>query len=505
MNSYDHDSFIVFSSYFGSKLLPASLAPPAHEVFFSAYENGIYIGRSEYLGIPVFWNSVLYPNGHCCVTGMTGSGKTYFTKSFISRANVFLNSRILIIDWTGEYVNWCNESGGTTIDMSKTAFNMFPAINCQQPKELISDLVFVLSIVCDLSQEESLLLTECFQTLHAKLSAEISEGNNFQRTALEQDQFNKPMFEFIMERIRSECGRVIYSKIFSVHDMIKKILSGTDSLDSLFGRKRVLCLDFSRIHSEKERVLLAHVVLHLIVQKMRFIQKGQSFIVIDEAWRILKKRTTEALLREGRKYYHNLILATQNISDFDESLFSNFASFFIFRTQSFTERERLKKSLLLDEQTVSRLGNLYRGQCFCRFSLNGKPSLCFFVKIVEGEEGIVWYAFKFGDDMEVQIERDFLIKRFRELGLSNSDVTDMINILDSRRNEISLVELCKKLISKGISTAQAISFMRSISIRDDIIVNVLAELQDSESNLVDVAIFDQEEKYSVVETKKLIQ
>jgi len=66
-------------------------------------DGGIFIGRSEKLGIPFMFRQDLLLNPHIFIVGVTGSGKSYMMKSLILKSIAVSSTRVLIIDFTGEY------------------------------------------------------------------------------------------------------------------------------------------------------------------------------------------------------------------------------------------------------------------------------------------------------------------------------------------------------------------------------------------------------------------
>lgn len=75
--------------------------------------NGIYIGKTQVYKIPFLLNLEKLLNRHIAIVGMTGSGKTYFIKSIITRYMLEQASDILIIDWNGEYTDTVSTLSGT--------------------------------------------------------------------------------------------------------------------------------------------------------------------------------------------------------------------------------------------------------------------------------------------------------------------------------------------------------------------------------------------------------
>ncbi len=66
-------------------------------------ENGVYIGKTMTYRMPFALNPEKLMNPHVAVLGMTGSGKTYFIKGYITRMRLQMGTSLLVVDWNGEY------------------------------------------------------------------------------------------------------------------------------------------------------------------------------------------------------------------------------------------------------------------------------------------------------------------------------------------------------------------------------------------------------------------
>ena len=66
--------------------------------------DGTFLGNTNHLNMPAFLNFGNLLNPHILICGMTGGGKTYLAKSLFVRMHMFSGSNILLIDFTGEYL-----------------------------------------------------------------------------------------------------------------------------------------------------------------------------------------------------------------------------------------------------------------------------------------------------------------------------------------------------------------------------------------------------------------
>ena len=81
--------------------------------------NSIYIGRTKIFNQPLNWTFENLTNPHIAIVGITGSGKSYLVKTFLTRAALVWNTNALIIDFAGEYGPWVEYSNGKVIRLGK--------------------------------------------------------------------------------------------------------------------------------------------------------------------------------------------------------------------------------------------------------------------------------------------------------------------------------------------------------------------------------------------------
>jgi DNA helicase HerA-like ATPase len=93
----------MLSTQVAKRMILVHPPEPRKELLLSAPSDGIYIGKTRYLSTPVFWNPRKVINPHISIVGITGSGKSYLVKTFLSRASIIWNSNAIILDWVGEF------------------------------------------------------------------------------------------------------------------------------------------------------------------------------------------------------------------------------------------------------------------------------------------------------------------------------------------------------------------------------------------------------------------
>lgn len=67
-------------------------------------QNGIFIGSSLVYSVPFFLDFDALINPHVFILGMSGGGKTFLMKSLLLKIHAALESTVLVVDFTGEYM-----------------------------------------------------------------------------------------------------------------------------------------------------------------------------------------------------------------------------------------------------------------------------------------------------------------------------------------------------------------------------------------------------------------
>ncbi|MFH0738132.1 MAG: DUF87 domain-containing protein, partial [Candidatus Micrarchaeota archaeon] len=105
-------SSYMLSKEIARKMILVHPPEPRKELLLSLPTHGVYIGKTRFLRTPVFWNPAKLINPHIAIIGITGSGKSYTVKTFLTRASLIWNTNAVILDWVGEYNEWVRQAGG---------------------------------------------------------------------------------------------------------------------------------------------------------------------------------------------------------------------------------------------------------------------------------------------------------------------------------------------------------------------------------------------------------
>ncbi len=123
---------------------------PPIEILCDEPENSIYVGNTEMLNVPFYWNFKNVANPHIAVVGISGSGKSYFIKTFLLRSSFVWNSNAVIIDWAGEYKQWVQSANGNILSLGKGSYLNLMDTGGMKPYDRIKQIIRTLELLTDI-------------------------------------------------------------------------------------------------------------------------------------------------------------------------------------------------------------------------------------------------------------------------------------------------------------------------------------------------------------------
>ena len=329
--------------------------------------GGVFVGITEDFGRPYFVNFDSLVNPHVFVVGMTGSGKSYLIRSLALRLRDILESKVVLIDFTGEY-----------------------------------------------SESLSLLMTE----------------ENSSRSVKEL-----------------ESKDVFYAN-----------LNGRDETTKISEANKILEDTVGYIRNRKD-------------------SKRKVFVILDEAWKLIKSGgPLEILLREGRKYGVGIIFASQLIEDIELAKVANVATIFAFRIQNKQSVEKLKRNYSLEERFAERIRGLQVGSCLLIQLFKAEKREAVIIKRVIEVSLQKPISIGVGDGITVEIDMAAFENSIKKLA-GGRDVTEILQLVN-RTKGIELCELIEKLLRLGVSRGKTLSMLRRMKINDYDIADAFARAVD---------------------------
>ncbi|MBU0532937.1 ATP-binding protein [Candidatus Micrarchaeota archaeon] len=458
---------------------------PRKELLLSRPSNGVYVGKTRFLRTPVFWNPVKLINPHIAVLGITGSGKSYTVKTFLTRASLIWNTNAVIIDWVGEYGDWVRQAGGTVINLAKERLNILDLVGLPK-RSRIKQLVSALDILLDLKSYPN----------------ERDEIEDALEHVYMHESKRKPVLidvvKLLEQRTKKKAARLL--KRFTEEGT--DFFAGNSTLDiKKLTTSGLVSIDLHELPTEEMRSLAGLTILQYIKELMRAEGMKEDhghvrlFVVLDEAWKIAQDERSDviSIVREGRKYNFSLIIATQNPTDMHKTIFSNIGTVFVLRMILREYRDYLRKSIGYSDFIDTEISKFGVGDAAVNmiFAQRQSKVMTFLMEKIDGEEPLLIYKIK-GGEMMVEIEREQFVRMLYELGLSESQLSLLRSEFEKGDGMLDGEQLVAILEKFGYSRAAIISFLRQLGITEKNLVRIfsLVKMRKATKGVINVVLED---------------
>lgn len=478
--------------------------PPA-EFLINDPDDSIFVGYTKLFHVPFSWTFRRITNPHIAVVGITGAGKSYFVKTFLTRCNFIWGTNAFIIDWAGEYKDWVKQAGGKVIALGRGSYINLLDLGGMKPNDRIKQIIRTLDILTDIGRypEQKRLTEQAIEK--AYVSAKFKLDSKTQKDTLGRPL--KPptlrdvqrILEDMLEAGSYEFPAELENAVYRVKGFTREgedyfAQASTINLDELTGAGLV-DLDLSGLPDEVFRALAGLSMLQFIKEKMR--EEGWSptaglklIVVLDEAWKIAKDENSDAVMivREGRKYSFGLLVASQNPTDISEAIFSNVGTTFILRVKFERYLDYLQASLSFSDYMRGEIAKLGVGQAAVNmaFQTTASFSETFLIEKIVGEEPMQEFFLDMGGladaalgevDMakSVSFEREELKKRLRAFGLDETHVEEISNLFAKKNRHMDVVSFVILLERYGVGRSNITTFLKDVGIDDSAIINIFSK------------------------------
>jgi len=455
--------------------------------------NSIYFGRTSILNVPVYWDLPRLANPHIAVVGMTGSGKSFFIKTFITRASMLWGSDALILDWSGEYSPWVRSAGGRIIDFGEgTALNILdcraakgaPHPQAATPGAHIERLLGAISVACSISNspQAQMQIKNALKKSYEKFKLPLNRpvSRHARRIPTLADAYSA-----LKNARQPACDSALLAleKLCSPNSPFTS-RSGGMSPESLFGNG-LASINLSTLPCDEHRSLAALIILQFVKEKMRRSPTAplpfpRLIIVADEAWKIAQDENSDLvqILREARKYSFCLITASQNPTDISKTILSNCATLLAFRLLHHEYRQSLQESLNLHRDVSSKMERFEVGQALCRLALKrpGAYDGPFIISKIEGEEPQVQFLLEAGN-LKLNMQKSEFTKKLWRSGLANPQISQLCSQFEQSGNSLPAHRLASSLLAFGLSRASVLSLLRDLRVPDSALPSIFSRIE----------------------------
>ncbi|MDE1851218.1 MAG: ATP-binding protein [Candidatus Micrarchaeota archaeon] len=475
---------------------------PPHEFLLNDPTNSIFIGITKRFSVPFTWTFANLTNPHLAVVGITGSGKSFFVKTFLLRANYIWGTNAIIVDWAGEYKSWVKQSGGTIVSLGKGDYINLMDLSGMKPLDRSKQIMNSLDILTDLQgfPEQRRLTAEAIEQSY------VNAG--FALAAVPDPNKDAPTLKDVSRLLEEKLQEGTYEYPAELENAVYRLRQFSREGQDYFARKSTIDLaklsssglvdiDLSGLPDEKFRALAAFFILQTLKEKMRAegwsSAKGlKAIIVLDEAWKVASDDRSDAItiIREGRKYQFGLIVASQNPTDVNEAIFSNVGTTVMLRIRFEKFMDYLQGSLNFSNFIRGEIGKFGVGQAAVDLSFQTSiqfPSV-FVIDRVVGEVPLDVYTItlinvlnedEFGDkelQKEYYFEKISLSSKFAENNLDVEVADRIFKAMEEKNRSIDIRSLAETMRALNISKDIVIKFFRSLGIPEKIISRIFASI-----------------------------
>lgn len=489
---------------------------PPEDVLMADPTNSIYIGRTKFFHVPFYWTFQKTTNPHICVVGITGSGKSYFIKTFLTRANFVWGTNAFIIDWAGEYKDWVKQTGGKVISLGKgSTINLLDTAG-MKPNDRIKQVMRTLDLLTDISHyPEQRRLTE-LAIEKAYVNAKFKLDSKLQVDGLGRP-LKPPTLKDVQKILEDLSESGTYEFPAELENAIYRIKQFTKEGEDFFAQQStvdlekltkvgLVDLDLSGLPDEVFRGLAALSMLQFIKEKMR--EEGWSptkglklLVVLDEAWKIAKEENSDAVMivREGRKYQFGLIVASQNPTDISEAIFSNVGTTFILRVKFERYLDYIQSTLNFSDYLRGEIAKMGVGQAAVNMAFQTQVNYpeTFLLEKIDGEEPMQEFFIDLetvltkedlaleGAQRAVSFEKDELKNKLRSFGIGEKQSDEIIDLFLRKGRRINAPSFVVLLSRYGIARSHVGTFLKDLGLEDNVIVNIFTAADELEIKLED--------------------
>ncbi len=478
--------------------------PPA-EFLINDPNDSIFVGYTKIFHVPFSWTFRRITNPHIAVVGITGAGKSYFVKTFLTRCNFIWGTNAFIIDWAGEYKEWVKQAGGKVIALGRGSYINLLDLGGMKPNDRVKQIMRTLDILTDIGRyPEQKRLTE-LSIEKAYVSAKFKLDSKTQRDSLGRP-LKPPTLRDVQRILEEQLEGGTYEFPAELENALYRIKQFTREGEDFFAQPSTINLDemtsgglvdldLSGLPDEVFRALAGLSMLQFIKEKMR--EEGWSptagmklIVVLDEAWKIAKDENSDAVMvvREGRKYSFGLLVASQNPTDISEAIFSNVGTTFILRVKFERYLDYLQSSLNFSDFMRGEIAKLGVGQAAVNmaFQTTAQFSETFLIEKIVGEEPMQDFFLDMGGladaalgevDMakSVSFEREELKKRLRAFGLDETHVEEIATLFGKKNRHLDVVSFVILLERYGIGRSNITTFLKDVGVDDSTIINIFSK------------------------------
>ncbi len=325
--------------------------------FLNIDEKGVFFGLNKN-SVPIIKDIYSLTNANGLILATSGSGKSFFSKLFISR-HLLNDVKVMVIDPQSEYTQITKKFGGQVVDLSRTSSTIINPLDLMQhdyAEKRLSLMDLLPIMLGELSEIQKATMDRVLTFCYEKKGI-----TNDEKTWL-----NKPpiLSDLLVELERMEKKATIIEKP-TYRSLINRLSMYTSGVFSFLNKHTKIdfendfvCFNLGEMPKQVKPVVM-FLILDYVYMKMRET-KQKKILVIDEAWSLLN-RVEEAsyifeIVKTARKFNLGLLLITQDVAD----LLKSDAGNALLANSSYSVLLRQKPAVIDDISKTFRLSKVER-------------------------------------------------------------------------------------------------------------------------------------------------
>ncbi|MFH1286027.1 MAG: ATP-binding protein [Candidatus Micrarchaeota archaeon] len=483
----------------GERMLLVHPPEPPPEFLMNDPDDSIYLGKTKAMDVPFQWTYANLTNPHICVVGVTGSGKSYLVKTFLTRASLVWDTNAIIIDWAGEYSEWVEQVGGKVIRLGAGSYLNLLDLGGMRPLDRVSQIMRTLEILTDVKgkDDERRVTEEAIEDAYERAGFVLFKKDNTDKKGKELiPPTLKDVLAILEERAKEADSAWIREYIKNAAKRIEKFTKegadyfasqSTVRLDELT-KSGLVDIVLTDLPDEEFRALAGLMILQFLKEKMReegwAKTKGlKTFVVLDEAWKIAKDDRSDAIMivREGRKYQFGLIVASQNPTDINKAIFSNVGTTMILNLKFKEYKDYVQESLNYSNYIASAIEQFGVGNAAINLVYSERTDFpqTFLIEKIHGEEPLVRVKIDLSraKGKSLEFERGQLKRRLAVENIVGEKLARVLSMLAEKGNSLDVIEFVKLLEEWDYSRKSIIDILRGLGVPNKDITNIFLYLR----------------------------
>lgn len=319
--------------------------------------TGMFFGF-DYMNAPIILDLTKLTNQHISITGESGSGKSYFSKSIIPHY-LISGYRVFITDPDGEYVRLAKHFGGSvsSVGPRKDAhINPFDLAG-RDVNDKIRSLIGLFSIICgSLNKYQEGIVSEVLIELFSEAQKKDKE--------VTMSDFAKELEKMLKKTKDEQIRHDLQFLLMAIRPFLKGNIYGfIDNNTSVKIGEHMHVFDLREYKNDRTLKDFFNYLIFDYISHRLLEDRSKKALIMDEGWTMVNYPSSEDyvqyIIKDSRKYNVSFVFITQELEDMlsskaGRSVMNNTSTQFLFH-QKESAMNLMKKTLNLTDTESEKL------------------------------------------------------------------------------------------------------------------------------------------------------